>query len=146
MAGGVWSSSDNTLATVGGTTGIVTGVAYGTVTITYTVTNANGCTGFTTYDVSVLYPDGVANVKNTNGFGVYPNPASGKITLQWSSNLTGSGTIVVTDVTGRNVMTSSVDFTTSKKASINIASLNPGVYMMNITSASGSYNSKVVVE
>ncbi|GAB4093491.1 Ig-like domain-containing protein [Flaviaesturariibacter terrae] len=45
LAGGTWSSSNATIASVNATTGVVTGVAAGgPVTITYTVTN-NGCTG-----------------------------------------------------------------------------------------------------
>ncbi len=42
--GGVWSSSDLLVATVGSTTGIVTGVFPGVATIAYFVTNSDGCT------------------------------------------------------------------------------------------------------
>jgi len=41
-AGGVWSSNNLTLASIGSSTGIVTGVAAGTDTIAYTVTNSCG--------------------------------------------------------------------------------------------------------
>jgi gliding motility-associated-like protein len=41
--GGVWSSSNNNVATVDAA-GLVTSVTAGTATMTYTVTNANGCT------------------------------------------------------------------------------------------------------
>ncbi|OOV29327.1 hypothetical protein BXU11_05270 [Flavobacterium sp. LM5] len=41
--GGVWSSSNTGIATVDGS-GLVTGVSAGSVTITYSVTNAAGCT------------------------------------------------------------------------------------------------------
>jgi subtilisin-like proprotein convertase family protein len=40
-SGGVWSSNNTAIATVAG--GVVTGVASGTATISYTVTSANGC-------------------------------------------------------------------------------------------------------
>ena len=40
---GIWSSSDNTLATIDPVTGMVTGVAAGVVTISYTVTDVSGC-------------------------------------------------------------------------------------------------------
>jgi len=46
--GGTWTSSDNTVATVGTSSGIVTGVAGGVVTITYT----DGC-GFSVYQMTV---------------------------------------------------------------------------------------------
>jgi len=41
--GGVWSSSNVAVATVGSSSGIVMGVASGTATITYAVTNSFGC-------------------------------------------------------------------------------------------------------
>ncbi|XZF15596.1 Ig-like domain-containing protein [Chitinophagaceae bacterium MMS25-I14] len=55
-SGGVWSSSNTAIATVNNTTGVVTGVAAGTDTITYTVTNANGCISSSTkvFTVGVL--------------------------------------------------------------------------------------------
>ncbi len=40
--GGVWASSNTTIATIS-TTGIVTGVADGSTTISYTITNGSGC-------------------------------------------------------------------------------------------------------
>ena len=41
--GGTWSSSDTGVATVDPVTGVVTGIAGGTATISYTVINASGC-------------------------------------------------------------------------------------------------------
>jgi subtilisin-like proprotein convertase family protein len=43
VSGGVWSSSNNTVATIGSSTGLVSGLAAGTSTITYTVTGTGGC-------------------------------------------------------------------------------------------------------
>ncbi len=40
---GVWSSSNNSIATVNSISGVVTGVSAGTATISYTVTNGSGC-------------------------------------------------------------------------------------------------------
>lgn len=40
---GVWTSSDNTIATVASVSGVVTGVSQGTVNITYTVGGVGGC-------------------------------------------------------------------------------------------------------
>ena len=53
--GGVWSSSDNSVATINTTYGILTAVAAGTCVITYTVTNSCGTT-FTTYGITVINP------------------------------------------------------------------------------------------
>ena len=48
--GGTWTSSNNTVATIGSNTGIVTGIATGTCTITYTL--ATGCIRTTTITVN----------------------------------------------------------------------------------------------
>ncbi|MFY7964501.1 MAG: nidogen-like domain-containing protein [Chitinophagaceae bacterium] len=54
--GGIWTSTSN--ATVGSSTGIVTGVVAGNATITYTFTNGNGCSAANTAIVTVNpYPN-----------------------------------------------------------------------------------------
>ncbi len=42
-AGGVWGSSNNAVATIDASSGVITGITSGIVTISYTVTNGNGC-------------------------------------------------------------------------------------------------------
>jgi uncharacterized protein YjdB len=60
-SGGTWTSSDNTLATVTGGGGVVTGVAAGTPTITYTVPN----TCFVTHGVTVnTQPSAISGSNN----------------------------------------------------------------------------------
>lgn len=53
VAGGIWYSSDVSIATVS-STGVVTGVSGGTATITYTITNASGCGADTSTTVNVI--------------------------------------------------------------------------------------------
>src|ERR1019366_635989 len=62
--GGLWSSSDNSVATVDNT-GLVTGVAVGTVNIIYTVTDVNGCSGADTATVSVSTLPSVSPITTT---------------------------------------------------------------------------------
>jgi gliding motility-associated-like protein len=50
--GGTWSSSNTAVATVS-STGVVTGVAAGSATITYSVTDGNGCSNAVTATVNV---------------------------------------------------------------------------------------------
>ncbi|WP_271730215.1 Ig-like domain-containing protein, partial [Aquimarina algiphila] len=42
-AGGSWSSANTAIATINASTGLITGVAAGTVTMTYTVSGTGGC-------------------------------------------------------------------------------------------------------
>lgn len=53
--GGIWSSSNNSIATINAS-GVVTGINAGNATITYTVTNSNGCTSAITYLVTAVSP------------------------------------------------------------------------------------------
>jgi len=53
FAGGTWSSSNEAVATVDATTGMVTGLAPGTCIISYTATNTKGCTTTVTKGITV---------------------------------------------------------------------------------------------
>ncbi len=65
--GGVWSSSNVSVATVGASSGLLTGILPGTSTISYTVTNS--CTqGTATYSITVLPK---TNMYSVTGGGSY---------------------------------------------------------------------------
>jgi gliding motility-associated-like protein len=53
-ANGVWASSSNAIATVNASTGQVSAIAEGAITITYTVTNAAGCSNAVSFNLLVL--------------------------------------------------------------------------------------------
>jgi Secretion system C-terminal sorting domain/Bacterial Ig-like domain (group 2)/NHL repeat len=141
VAGGSWSSSNTTIATVGSGTGVVTGVNTGTVTITYTVTSAAGCTRDTTYVVTVASGTGIHNITNTGAFSIYPNPASGLLYI--SAPGLQSASVTISDVTGRSVLTSSLNTTSTK---LDISSIRSGIYLISIKSVQGNYSGKLVIE
>ena len=95
--GGVWSSSNTSVATIG-TTGIVTGVAAGTATITYTVKNASGCTRSVTTTVTVnpiaaqpgAFTASTASVTLGQSRVRYTVPLVSGITYKWSYSGTGA--------------------------------------------------------
>jgi uncharacterized protein YjdB len=58
---GVWTSSDNSIATVASVSGVVTGVSQGTVSITYTLGGVSGCFNSTVVTVNPL-PNPISGV------------------------------------------------------------------------------------
>jgi len=84
VAGGTWSSGNSSVATVSG--GGVTGVAVGTATISYSVSNSCG-TRSATHTVTVVPTDECNTMVNNaangiNGIRVYPNPASDILNIE----------------------------------------------------------------
>lgn len=95
--GGTWSSSMPAIATVGMTTGAVTGIANGTATITYRT--AAGCTGIRTVTVNPLADAGMVLGPPTlcvGGTVTLSATVAGGTWTTASSNISVSGTGVVT--------------------------------------------------
>ena len=114
-AGGTWSSSNPSVATIG-STGIVTGISGGNSTISYTVTNGNGCTRSVTYAVSV-FPNpiiasagssticsGTSTTLSATGGSTYTwSPATGLSSTTGSSVIASPTTTTTYTVTGTDV-------------------------------------------
>jgi len=79
--GGTWSSNNTSVATVN-TIGLVTGLVLGTATISYTVTNGNGCTQSSSVSVSIL---AVPAVPTISASGPTTFCSGGSVTLQSNS-------------------------------------------------------------
>lgn len=85
----------------------------------------------------------VANI----GMSIYPNPTSGIINISWDATNAGMANVQVSDVTGRNVYTSSVDMgTNAGTANLNLGGIAKGIYMISVKANGVNYNSKIVVE
>ncbi len=108
VSGGVWSTSDNTVATVDAS-GVVTGVAAGSATISYTVTNSCGTAVATTGVAVISIPNAGAitgsttvcaaatsALNNTVGGGVWSTGAAGIATVDASGVVTGISAGVAT--------------------------------------------------
>lgn len=102
--GGTWTSSNAAVATVGSSSGIVTGVAGGTTTISYTL--ASGCYATTTVTVNALAVAGTILGPNTlceGSFTIYTNSSPGGVWSASNSNATITGAGVATGVTAGTV-------------------------------------------
>ena len=131
-SGGTWSSSNPAVASIG-STGIVTGNALGTVTITYTsAPNTYGCVGTSTYNVGVYNAYGIAGI--TAG----ANPiCSNKTTTLTATGVTGASPIVTwwtgSGGTGTNLGTGTT-----------LSNAVPGVYYAYVSGSCGSSAEAVI--
>ncbi|MEQ8241097.1 MAG: Ig-like domain-containing protein [Cyclobacteriaceae bacterium] len=118
-----WSVDNTSIATIDAS-GVITGVAEGSVTVTATATDGSGITGTISVNVvSALGTDGLVD------FNVYPNPTTDVI------NITGvtKGTVEVIGLSGQVLSTRQL----SDKSVLNVSNLKTGVYMLRITTSEG---------
>ena len=125
-AGGAWSSANPSVATVGTSTGIVTGVAAGTTTINYTVTSIPGCT---------------ASVSVMNTVNVTPLVSS----ITGTTNECIGGTSTLTDATGGGTWSSSNPAVASISGGGLVAGIATGVVTISYGVASGGCTGYAVI-
>ncbi len=105
----------------------------GTHTITYTYTDGNGCTNFTTHNITVNACTDVPTVASGNFINVFPNPNDGNFTINFNvtTQLTG---LRIVDVTGRIVYTQSMSGMEGTQ-NIDANSLSHGIYYWELIAA-----------
>ena len=110
ISGGVWTSTNNGIATVGSSTGVVTGIANGIDSIKYTVTNACGsATVFTIITVNPI-PAAITG-SHVVCIGLTTNLSDVSSGGTWSSSNTSVATISSSGlVTGASVGTTTITY------------------------------------
>lgn len=88
---------------------------------------------------TVEFPAGVSAVTPVL-FTMYPNPASGAVTLQFAQQ--GVAYVSIVDLTGRTITQQQ---TTAASATINIAQLTPGVYFVTALQNGSTYRKELIV-
>lgn len=139
-AGGTWASSSSSTATVDAS-GTVTGIAAGSVTISYNLTG--GCNS--TLGITVIACP--TNINETSlhqsSFSVFPNPSQGQfsITIPPSNSET---VLTITDIMGRSVRTLHMQPGTITIKQ-DISDIQAGIYIVSITNADSNEQIKVLV-
>lgn len=128
--GGTWASSDVTKATIGTTTGVMTGVAAGTVTITYQL-SATGCFRTRAATVNPASPRPQLEEQATTGIHIYPSPTNGLLNIDYSHD----GTLELYTADGRIVATYAIH--QPQTAVLLPGHLAAGVYMCRFTGEDG---------
>ena len=147
--GGLWASSNTNIMAVNATTGLVNLTNTGTVILTYTYTNASGCTNSRSITGTVVTCASRSSLQSivdsqqlTIDFTVYPNPARNFVNLNIET-LIGSGTIAISDLYGKQLKQQPLSM---GKNTIDISGLKKGFYLVTIITNDGVAVKKLVVE
>jgi len=145
--GGMWTSSDTTIAGFVSRAGILQGYMPGTVTITYNLVNACG-----TYNESATLT--VVNCDSTtasgvpqqapmaNGYAIYPNPSTGKFYINLSSDKYSQASCSIANLLGEKVKDFSIATNNETQVEMNVPA---GVYFVTVTVGNERYTSRIVV-
>ncbi len=91
---------------------------------------------------TVMNTAGIGDI-NANGFVMYPNPASTKVTLQMSDGTAGSFDVTVTDVLGKTVVKAILQ---GIQGDLDVSSLKSGVYFITLNTNGKQATKKLVIE
>jgi hypothetical protein len=139
--GGAWTGTG-----VSGSTFNPATAGVGSHTVTYTFTDANGCTASFDIVIAVNACVGVTEQTLAGGISLYPNPNNGEFTLAINENYSEL-LIEVADLSGRIVYSSmekDVKQGFSKQIALN--GIAPGIYIVNMTSAKGKQVERITVQ
>jgi hypothetical protein len=92
-----------------------------------------------------LHTVGVENaVAPAGSFNVYPNPASGHISI--NSNISGNSVISLFTITGKQVMSKAVMMNANEPYELVLGNQPAGVYVLQISSAGGVSTQKIMLQ
>jgi hypothetical protein len=89
--------------------------------------------------------DGIEPEKAVSQFNVYPNPVSGELLIQPTSNIEEGYSLEIYSVKGELVKSECTELG-SMLHRIDMSSLRNGIYILRLISASGKYDEKVIVK
>jgi hypothetical protein len=150
IAGGAWSSSNSGIASVS-TTGIVTGIAAGIASISYTVSGVCG-NASVSHPVTVLPGSdcntGLTTIENLEDVKILPNPNSGSFIIKGTIGVADADiSLEISDMLGRSVYRKAVS---AKSGNIDEQvtldnTLANGMYLLNVRTVSGNRVFHIVV-
>lgn len=144
--GGTWSSSGVISVSPGGV--VNTGAVPGAGSVTYTWTNASGCSNSRTINGTVVAcaPRGVNASVNTKSDEtvsmLYPNPAKNSVNIK-ADFITAGATLTITNLVGKQLKVQNLSLGNNN---VDITSLPRGFYMVSIQTAEGRKTQKLIVE
>ncbi len=90
---------------------------------------------------------GINSASSISSVAVFPNPANDQLALQWTAKYADKGTVTISDITGRELYRTAINFSAGTGAkTIDLSSFTNGLYLISVRSASSSYTTKVQVQ
>ncbi|MGL5889683.1 MAG: T9SS type A sorting domain-containing protein, partial [Bacteroidia bacterium] len=111
----------------------------GTHTVTFSYTDANGCSNTATQQIVVSACVGIQENASASLL-VYPNPANTQLFVETTSS--GMNTIRIYDSRGRIVMTATSNTT---RTELNVETLGTGIYLLEVMSEDGKRSTQNVM-
>ena len=143
--GGIWGATGGIV--VNANSGVVNTVAVGNASITYTYTSALGCSNSRTI-AGVVAPCAARGTNNeqltidNRQFTIYPNPVRSFISLNVKT-LVGAGSIVITNLYGKQVKTQTLSMGNN---TIDVSNFAKGMYFVSMITDAGKQTQKIIVE
>lgn len=145
--GGIWSSSDVTIADFISNFGAVQAYMAGTTSIYYALANACGTYADTfaltviNCDTAVISGINVINSQN-NGLNIFPNPNTGSFSMTLANSAYTTANCVITNMIGEKVQDLTINAGKQTDIKLNAPA---GLYFVTVTSGNEKYTSKLVI-
>jgi hypothetical protein len=115
-----------------------------TVVVTYTYTDGNHCSNSDSANYILNKCDGISETSLNNNISLYPNPTESMIHIE-ASDLTGTSTIIITDMVGKVLSTQTATGSSIRK-DIDMSAFEKGIYLITIRDAANHSGTKQVVK
>tara|TARA_B100000809_G_scaffold261206_1_gene309654 strand:- start:1332 stop:2957 length:1626 start_codon:yes stop_codon:yes gene_type:complete len=110
----------------------------GTHDIIYTYTDGNSCKNSDTTIVKVEICTGIENITTDFGIIIYPNPSTGKFTIEKPSDLNKEVQVNLLDATSKLILEKLIPIGT-QKVEIDLRNYSKGIYYLNIVVDDGIF-------
>ena len=91
--------------------------------------------------------EAIKNLSSVSSVTAFPNPTKGRLNIMWNEKTTEKASLVISDITGREVYTSTLTLTSGNGISpVDLSALNNGLYIISVKTATLSYNNKIEIQ
>lgn len=118
----------------------------GTFAITYSYTDANGCSASATENIEVTDCLGLDNTANNYNFEVFPVPANEVLNLVFSMEQGQNLEVKLYSMNAKVVYSTNIVSNNVNQVVIPVSNLASGVYYLNVSNANHNFGQKVIIK